>query len=159
MADTPVDAFGRPMKKCAFWMCGAFIPDREKQRFCSRQCKSADSKRRSRKADRTREARRQAGMEEGAENGHLYVIRAGDEPIVKVGYSKSLEERLRTLNTAHYRELRVVASRPVERHLKNDPPDKRLHLELPETDHLKGEWWVLTEEVAAVLRSYGLEMG
>lgn len=156
MTDVPVDAFGRAKKKCGFWMCPVFIPDRPSQRYCSRQCKSADSKRRSRKADPTRAKRRLQGRLEGSEPGHLYVIRPGDEPVVKIGYSNSLPERLRTLNTAHYHELRIVASKPVERFLKNDPPDKLIHEELPEADHLKGEWWRLTEGVLEVLRRHEL---
>lgn len=156
MTEVPVDAFGRPKKKCGFWMCSVWIPDRPSQKFCSRQCKSADSKRRSRKADPTRERRRKQGQAEGSEQGHLYVIQAHPDPIVKIGYSNSLSERLRTLSTAHYRELRIVASKPVERFLKNDPPDKLIHLDLPEGDHLKGEWWTLTEEVRSVLSQHGL---
>lgn len=156
MTEIPVDAFGRPKKKCQFWMCNVWIRDDDGQRFCSRQCKAADSKRRSRKADRTRAARQAQGKLEGEEDGHLYVIQAGEEPIVKVGYSKSLDERLRTLNTAHYRELRVAASRPVKRYLKNDPPDKAVHADLPDRAHLKGEWWYLTGEVREALAAHGL---
>lgn len=157
--EVPIDAFGRPKKKCAFWMCSTWIPNRPSQKFCSRQCKSADSKRRSRKADPTRAKRRLQGQREGSEQGHLYVIQPGSEPVVKVGYSNSLSERLRTLNTAHYYELRIVASRPVERHMKNDPPDKLIHLELPEVDHMKGEWWRLSEEVVEVLNRHQLAVG
>jgi hypothetical protein len=157
--EPPIDAFGRPKKKCEFWMCNVWIPNRPSQKFCSRQCKSADSKRRSRKADPTRQKRREQGRMEGSEQGHLYVIQPGSEPIVKVGYSNSLPERLRTLNTAHYHELRIIASRPVERFLKNDPPDKLVHLELPEVDHMKGEWWRLTEEVVEVLNRHQLTVG
>jgi hypothetical protein len=158
MTQAPVDAFGVPMEKCAFWSCSNFVRPSQGRRFCSRGCKQADSKRRSRKADRTREKRRNQGRSEGSESGHLYGIQAGSEPVVKVGYSKALGDRLRVFQTAHHLELTLVSSLPIERFSKNDPPDKRIHLELPEEDHIRGEWWWLTPEVQRVLESVGFDL-
>lgn len=153
------DSLGRPMKFCGWWLCNEKIPDKKRQKYCSRGCKQADSRKRSRAADRTRERRREAGKKQGFEEGHLYVIRPGDEPIVKVGYSKSLTERLRVLQTSHYHTLEVAASVPVKRYHKNDPPDKVVHMELREEDHVRGEWWKLTDHTIAVLERFDLLMG
>lgn len=156
--EVPVDSFGRPQQQCAFWSCNEWFTPRGNRRFCSRGCKQADSKKRSRDADRTRARRRQAGRNEGVEEGHLYVIQAGSEPIVKVGYSRNLEERFRNFQTAHYLDLRIVSSIETVRAKRNDPPDKLLHLALPEEDHIRGEWWWLTPATQEVLRDAGFDL-
>jgi hypothetical protein len=153
------DAFGNALTECGFWCCTQTFRPSGEQRFCSRGCKQADSKRRSRKADSTRERRRAAGKKEGFEEGVLYVIRPGDETIVKVGYSKSLTERLRILQTAHYHTLKAIATIPVKRYFKNDPPDKEVHMLLHEGDHVRGEWWALTENTVEVLTDFGFALG
>jgi len=152
-----VDALGRPLATCGFWSCSETFPASRGRRFCSRGCKQADSRRRSRKADRTREKRRAAGKEEGYEDGHLYMIAPIGDPVVKVGYSKSVKERLRVLQTAHYRPLELVASIETRRYLKNDPPDKAIHELLDDEDHVKGEWWITSEHTRSVLREVGFE--
>ena len=159
MGEIEVDSFGRAQKQCEWWLCTEWFRDANDRKYCSRGCKQADSKKRSRKADRTRERRRTQGAAEGHEDGHLYVIRPGQEDIVKVGYSKSLDERLRTLQTAHYHTLAVVSSIETKRFHKNDPPDKAIHMLLREEDHVRGEWWSLTEHTAGVLVEAGFDLG
>lgn len=155
----PQDSFGREMVKCEWWLCQEYIRDTGNQKFCSRGCKQAESKKRSRNADRTRERRREQGKQEGFENGHLYVIRPGQEDIVKIGYSKSLSERIRVLQTAHYHTLEAIGSLEVKRYFKNDPPDKAVHEKLREQDHVRGEWWRLTAHTVEVLEEVGLLLG
>lgn len=157
MEDAPVDAFGVPMTQCGFWSCHEWFRTVPGKRFCSRGCKQADSQRRMRKADQTRERRRKAGAEAGYEEGHLYMIAPTGDPVVKVGYSKRLKDRFRVLQTAHYRPLNLIASIPVKRFTRNDPPDKEIHLLLADEDHVKGEWWITSDHTRKTLREAGFE--
>ena len=155
--DVPVDGFGNPMTQCEFWSCNEWFRTVGGKRFCSRGCKQADSQRRSRAADRTRAKRKKAGEAAGYEDGHLYVIQPEGVPVVKVGYSKRLKDRFRVLQTAHYEQLRLVSSIETKRYIRNDPPDKPLHAELLDEDHVKGEWWRLTPHTKDVLSKAGFE--
>lgn len=152
------DAFGNPLTKCEFWCCNEHFRLTPGRRFCSRGCKQADSKRRSRAADPTRARRKAAGKALGARGGDLYVIRAGRDPIIKVGYSKSVQERLRILQTAHYHKLEVLSTLPAKMYFQNAPPDKVLHELLPDEDHVRGEWWVLTPKTRKVLQDFGFDI-
>ena len=76
---------------------------------------------------------------------------------MKVGYSKRLKDRFRVLQTAHYEQLRLVSSIETKRYIRNDPPDKPLHAELLDEDHVKGEWWRLTPHTKDVLSKAGFE--
>jgi len=155
-----VDSFGKPKKQCEFWMCSVWFRPTGDQRFCSRQCKAAESKRRTRRGDRTRLARREQGLAEGYEEGTLYVIYAPAEPpVVKIGYTKALGTRFRALQTANHLDLEILAQRPVKHYRKNDHPDKQLHEDLPEGDHVRGEWWFLTGEVKETLERHELGFG
>jgi hypothetical protein len=77
----------------------------------------------------------------------VYLISAGDPKFVKIGFSTSLEQRLRSLRTASHAEPIVHLAIPGPRSLERD-----LHTRFASARHNR-EWFRLTDEIAAFIAS------
>lgn len=77
----------------------------------------------------------------------VYVMSAGDPEFVKIGFTTSLERRLRSLRTASHVEPIVHVAIPGTRSLERD-----LHNRFASA-HQKREWFRLTDEIAAFIAS------
>ena len=77
----------------------------------------------------------------------VYVISAGDPKFVKIGFSTSLQQRLRSLRTASHVEPIVHVAIPGPRSLEHD-----LHIRFASARHNR-EWFRLTDEIAAFVAS------
>jgi hypothetical protein len=153
-----LDGFGNPLQNCEWWCCNEWFRPVKGKSFCSRACKQANRKKKIRRADPNRPLRIEHARKEGYEEGDLYIIQAGDVPIVKVGYSKNWKTRLRVLKTGHYEEMRTLAVIPTRRYFKQDAPDKDLHMLLNDEDCVRGEWYKLNSDTYKVLLDYGFDL-
>jgi len=156
-AEIRKDDFGVELVNCEWWCCDQWFRPLENKRFCSRACKQAYHKKRIRQADPNRPLRIEQARKEGYEEGDLYLIQAGEEAVVKVGYSKNWKTRLRLLQTGHHMKLKCIATLPVKRYFKQDPPDKDLHMLLNDADIVRGEWYRMNERTVKVLKEYGFD--
>jgi hypothetical protein len=77
----------------------------------------------------------------------VYFISAGDPQFVKIGFTASLERRLRSLRTGSHVELTVHVAIPGPRSLERD-----LHTRFASA-HQNREWFRLTDEIAAFIAS------
>lgn len=75
----------------------------------------------------------------------VYAVQSGG--FVKIGRATNVVERVRALQTAHPKPLRLLAL------LSRDPEDEKLwHREFKD-DRCEGEWFRLTDRLAGVIRS------
>jgi Meiotically Up-regulated Gene 113 (MUG113) protein len=65
----------------------------------------------------------------------LYFIQAGEDGPIKIGLADRPFERLASLQTANYEELRLLAHVPVE------PLEERFYHEVMEPYRIRGEWF------------------
>lgn len=77
----------------------------------------------------------------------VYLISVGDPKFVKIGFTTSLEQRLRSLRTASHVEPIVHAAIPGPRSLERD-----LHSQFASARHNR-EWFRLTDEIAVFIAS------
>jgi hypothetical protein len=79
----------------------------------------------------------------------VYVISAGDQSFVKIGFTTNLEQRLRSLRTASHVEPIVHVVIPGTRSL-----ERELHTRFASARHNR-EWFRLTDQVEAFIASKG----
>lgn len=72
---------------------------------------------------------------------YIYLIQPSNLPIVKIGLSVNPKKRLKTLQTSHYEELKLIAIKEGTRY-----EELKLHTKFQEL-HVRGEWFKLTYDI------------
>ncbi len=83
-------------------------------------------------------------------NGSIYIIKAGDKNIYKIGVATDIGNRLNTLQTANYEELKVVRSFYLENVYEIE---KELHFIYREKN-IRGEWFRLSDNDILEIEGY-----
>lgn len=97
-------------------------------------------------------------------SAYVYFAQSGDELAVKIGSTLALRRRLACIQTYHHREVRLLGAIDMRREHGNGlgsrvhywrlARDKELQIHSQfRTDHIRGEWFRLTPQLAAFIRT------
>ena len=95
-------------------------------------------------------------------SAYVYFVQAGDELAVKIGITMELHQRLACIQTYHHQEVRLLGVIDMRRvhgegrgsrvdylQLARDK-ERQIHSQFS-ADHLRGEWFCLTPQLASFI--------
>lgn len=80
------------------------------------------------------------------EVAQVYFIQEGEDGPIKVGHTKNIDSRFKTLQTAHHRPLRILLLLDGDSELEESLHQKFRHL------HIHGEWYMPDVELLDFIR-------
>lgn len=99
-------------------------------------------------------------------SAYVYFARAGEDPVVKIGITMELEQRLLGIQTHHYRDIHLIGvidmcqAYGTHRGTRVDYLDlarqheRQIHTQFQEC-RLRGEWFHLTPQLTEFIRANG----